>query len=164
MATPEPSRNKFTLELTSPPVIDCIITPTHATAYAGGTTSGASATKSSGNDDASNNNDNVSANRLAIALEATDDVILCGLSDNEGIDDDDDDDDDGDKQLFKSILADELLQSHEDDDFDNNSSSALDEVSNAVDPDLDMTQSSLEGLEKSAYDLEHWLEDMVSEL
>jgi len=87
---------------------------------------------------------------LAIALEATDNVILCGLSDNEGIDDDDD------EQLFKSIIADEL-QSNED-DYD----ITPDEVSNAAEPDLEKTQSSLEGLEKSAYDLEHWLEDMVS--
>jgi len=99
---------------------------------------------------------------LARALEATDDVILCGLSDNECIDDDDDDDDD--KQLFKSIIADELQSNEEDDDVDYSRAFDEEEVSSAVEPDLEKTQSSLEGLEKSAYDLEHWLEDMVSEL
>jgi hypothetical protein len=160
IATPEPSRNKFTLELTSPAFIDgiTIITPTHT-----GDTTGTA--QSSGIDDdnntvSANSNNAVSANRLARALEATDDVILCGLSDNECIDDDDDDDD---NQLFKSIIADELQSNEEDDDVDYSRAFDEEEVSSAVEPDLEKTQSSLEGLEKSAYDLEHWLEDMVSE-
>ena len=161
IATPEPSRNKFTLELTSPAFIDGItsITPTHT----GGT---AGTAQSSGIDDdntvSANSNNAVSTNRLARALEATDDVILCGLSDNECIDDDDDDDDD-DKQLFKSIIADELQSNEEGDDVDYSRALDDEEVSSAAEPDLEKTQSSLEGLEKSAYDLEHWLEDMVSE-
>ena len=166
MVTPEPGRNKFTLELTSTVRIasNSVIDGTTPTTTIQSTVSNRKDPSSA----ISISSDHVvSSNRLAIALEATDNVILLGLSDNEGSDDDDDD------PLFKSMIAADELQPHGDDnDFDSMGRDDDNAVVNdtnihassiIAEPDLDKTQSSLEGLERSAYDLEHWLEDMVSE-
>jgi WD40 repeat protein len=125
--------------------------------------------------------------RLVDALEAGDDVMISALSDTGGDDDDDDDDDDG-AHLFKPSLApdsattpghsstvkstgsaatDEYDSDFEDPTNDSAAAGMLSPTSAGdaeAEPDLAKTQHNIEGLAKSAKDLEGWLENMVRSL
>lgn len=141
--TPERNRNKFTLELS-------------ATAAAGL----AVATGSGIKDQQHSESDNLgsTSNRLADELEAADDVILMV----------DSDEDEGDgSHLFKAPALSttdpsSTAESYESDFEDPTNESAGVLSPGGTEPDLDQTQHAIEGMEKSAQDLENWLENMVS--
>jgi hypothetical protein len=115
-----------------------------------------------------------SSTKLAMNLEATDDVML-HVSDDEDEDDDGDDlfkpqdeahSEDSDDTTDRQLIKNKFYMSGS--DANNSSSIALDveehltahDESDAED-DLDRTSSKLESLERSARNLESWLEDVV---
>eukprot|EP01038_Epipyxis_sp_PR26KG_P005454 gene5454-7548_t len=96
----------------------------------------------------------LSPNRLASSLEAHDDVMISGISDDE-------DDDKYSKALFKEQTADEDNYQSDFENEDNIPSNGGNSTQQNGEVDLKQVHIHLDVLEKSAQDLENWLEDML---